>query len=130
MKKKYSVLIVDDDPSNLMQLFHILRSEYNILTAIDGVSVLEKANTFLPDLILLDVIMPDMSGYEVLAELKKSDKTKSIPVTFITGLSKEDNESEGQIMGAVGYIRKPFSAEVVKLSVSQQIQIIDQQQDL
>ncbi|MCL2808584.1 MAG: response regulator [Treponema sp.] len=121
MEKKYNVLIVDDNPPNLMEIFHILRSEYNILTAADGVSALEKANEFSPDLILLDVIMPDMSGFEVITELKKSDKTKSIPVIFITGLNKESNESEGLSLGAVDYIHKPFNADDVKLKVSQQL---------
>ena len=130
MEKKNSVLIVDDDSSNLMELFHILRSEYSILTAMDGVAALEKANEFSPDLILLDIIMPNMTGFEVLAELKKSEKTKSIPVVFITGLSDEGDESEGLAAGAVDYIRKPFNATVVKLRASQQIQLINLRREL
>jgi len=125
MENKESVLIVDDDPANLMALFHILRSNYNILTAADGISALEKINKFKPDLILLDIIMPEMNGFEVLTELKKSDKTKSIPVIFITGLS--DNESEGLALGAVDYIRKPFNTEDVKQKISQQFKILNSQ---
>ena len=123
MEKKNSVLIVDDDSINLMALFHILRSDYNILTAADGKSALEKINKFMPDLILLDVIMPDMNGFEVLAELKKSDKTKSIPVIIITGLI--ENENEGLTLGAVDYIRKPFNNEDVKQKVSRQLEILN-----
>jgi len=123
MEKKNSVLIVDDDSINLMALFHILRSDYNILTAADGKSALEKINKFMPDLILLDVIMPDMNGFEVLAELKKSDKTKSIPVIIITGLI--ENENEGLTLGAVDYIRKPFNTEDVKQKVSRQLEILN-----
>jgi len=120
VEEKNKLLLVDDDPSNLMELVHILQQDYKIYTAKDGSSALKIANSALPNLILLDVVMPGMSGFEVLAELKKSDNTKSIPVIFITGLSDE-NESEGLALGAVGFIQKPFSAEAVKLKVSQQI---------
>ncbi|MCL2722117.1 MAG: response regulator [Treponema sp.] len=125
-----SILIVDDDASNLMELNSILMSDYIVYAVSDGESALEKANESLIDLILLDVIMPDMNGFEVLAELKKSDNTKHIPVIFITSLSEEGNESEGLALGAVDYIRKPFSSEVVMLRVSQQIKIINLQRDL
>ena len=125
-----SILIVDDDASNLLELNSILTSDYIVYAVSDGTSALEKANESLIDLILLDVIMPDMSGFEVLAELKKTDNTKHIPVIFITSLSEEGNESEGLTLGAVDYIRKPFSPEVVKLRVGQQIKIINLQRDL
>jgi len=121
MEKKNSILIVDDNSSNLMELFHVLRDEYNILTAMNGPSALEKANMYSPDIILLDVIMPDMSGFDILIELKKSDKTKSIPVIFITGLSEKEKEREGFAIGAADYILKPFDAAHVKLSIRQQL---------
>jgi len=130
MEKKNSILIVDDDTANLMELTSILKSDYKLYAVSDGVSALEKAKESLPDLILLDVIMPDMDGFMVISELKKTDNVKSIPVIFITGLSEEGNESEGLAMGAVDYIRKPFSAEVVRLRVSQQIKIINLQREL
>ncbi|MCL2638092.1 MAG: response regulator [Oscillospiraceae bacterium] len=130
MEKRNSILIVDDDTSNLMELTHILKSDYKIHAVRDGISALEKAAEYLPDLILLDVIMPDMNGFEVLSELKKSEKTMSIPVIFITGISAESNESEGLAIGAVDYIRKPFDATVIKLRVGQQIKIVNLQRDL
>ena len=130
MEKKNSILIVDDDAANLMELTSILQSEYKLYAVSDGVTALEKAEESRPDLILLDVIMPEMDGFEVISKLKKSDNVKSIPVIFITGLSEEGNESEGLAKGAVDYIRKPFNAEVVKLRVSQQIKIINLQQEL
>ena len=130
MEKKNNILIVDDNSSNIMELYHILREEYNILTAIDATTAIETANDYLPDLILLDVIMPGMSGFEVLNELKKSDKTKSIRVIFITGLSEQGNECEGLTIGAVDYIRKPFNEAIVKLRVRQQIEIINLKRDL
>ena len=125
MEKKNSLLIVDDDPLNLMELYHILRMEYNILTAVNGLSVLEKANEFMPDLILLDIIMPGMNGFEVITELKKTESTKSIPVIFITGLSDKNDEKEGMALGAADYICKPFAAETVKTKVREQIEIVN-----
>jgi len=122
MEKKHSILIVDDDKSNLMVLTKILLPEYKLYTIMDGAYALEKVNKSLPDLILLDIIMPDISGYEILAELKKSDKTKSIPVIFITGLSDEYNKSQMLANGAADYILKPFDETSVKLKVRQQIE--------
>jgi len=130
MEKKNSILIVDDDAANLMELNSILQFDYKLYAVSDGSSALEKAKESLPDLILLDVIMPDMNGFEVISKLKKTDSTKSIPVIFITGLSEEGNESEGLTMGAVDYIRKPFNYDVVKLRVSQQIKIVNLQREL
>ena len=129
MDKKNNVLIVDDDSSNLMELFHIFRMDYNILSAMDGSSALEKANEYMPDLILLDVIMPDMNGFEVLQELKKSSKTESIPVIFLSGLSEGRDESEGLALGAVDYIRKPINEAIVKHRVRKQLELVNKQRD-
>jgi len=125
MEKNNSLLIVDDDVSNLIELTHILQNEYKILTAKDGASALKRIKKTLPDLILLDIIMPDMNGFDVLTEIKKNDMTKDIPVIFITGISEGENESMGLSLGAVDYIRKPFDSLVVQLRVRHQIQIIN-----
>ena len=130
MQEKNSILIVDDDPSNLMELIHILKADYKIRSVKDGKSALENAAEFLPDIILLDVIMPEMSGFEVLEEFKKQERTKAIPVIFITGMKDSVNESEGLAKGAVDYIRKPFDATVVKLRVGQQLKIVNLQREL
>ncbi|MCL2577128.1 MAG: response regulator [Defluviitaleaceae bacterium] len=124
MTKKNSLLIVDDDAANLMELTHIFRAEYKVYVVKDGKAALEKATESLPDLILLDVIMPDMNGFDVLRELKKSEKTKDIPVIFITGMNDNENEGEGLSIGAVDYIRKPFNTTVVKIRVRNQIEIV------
>ena len=129
-KEKNKLLIVDDDMSNLMELTHILQPEYKIYTAKDGLIAMERAEKSLPDLILLDIIMPGMSGFDVLAELKKNEKTRMIPVIFITGVSESTNESEGLSVGAVDYIRKPFDSMVVKLRVRHQIQIINLKREM
>ena len=124
-EKKNSVLIVDDDTSNLMELTHMLRADYKLRAVRDGASALKNANEYLPDIILLDVVMPGMNGYEVIAELKKTDKTKDIPVIFITGMKDSVNESEGLALGAAAYIRKPFDPEDVKQRIRQQLEIIN-----
>ena len=121
-----SVLIVDDEKSNILYLNSILSADYEIYTAKDGPRALELANEFVPDLILLDIIMPDMDGYEIIKALKSSDATKDIPVIFVTGLSGSAEESKGLILGAEDYIAKPFNDEIVRLRVRNQIKIVNQ----
>ena len=123
---KNTILIVDDEKSNLLVLNDILGADYTLFMARGGLEAIERVNEYLPDLILLDILMPDMNGYEVLSELKKSEKTQDIPVIFITGLSGSDDEVEGLTLGAVDYISKPFIPEIVKLRVQNQIKIINQ----
>jgi len=130
MERQNSLLIVDDDASNLMELASILKPEYKIYAVKDGKPALDKAHEALPDLILLDVVMPDMNGFEVLAELKRSERTKDIPVIFITGVNDSESEREGLAIGAVDYIRKPFNSMVVKHRVRLQVQILNLQRDL
>ncbi|MCL2690231.1 MAG: response regulator [Chitinispirillia bacterium] len=130
IKNNNTLLIVDDDASTLMEFVHLFQPKYTIYTAKDGSSALERAQELSPDLILLDIIMPGMNGFEVLANLKKSDRTRSIPVIFITGLNENSNESEGLALGAVDYIRKPFDVTVVKYRIRNQIKIINLQRDL
>ena len=122
---KNSVLIVDDDISSIKELNHILNPEYTIHIAKSGKDCIEAAEKFIPDVILLDIIMPDMDGYEVITMLKESEITKNIPVIFITGLSKPDDEEKGLALGAADYIIKPFSPAIVKLRVRNQIKILD-----
>ncbi|MCL2665354.1 MAG: response regulator [Defluviitaleaceae bacterium] len=128
--EKNSLLIVDDDTSNLLQLANILQPEYTIYAAKDGSSALKTAEKSMPDLILLDVIMPDMNGFEVFAELQKSSRTKTIPVIFITGLRGSEDEEKGLALGAADYISKPFNSAIVKLRVRNQIKLINLQRDL
>ena len=125
-RKKYSVLIVDDSPIIIMELSKILSPYYEILTEINAQNVVETAQKLKPDLILLDIIMPEEDGYTTIASLKNREETKDIPVIFITGLSATDNEERGLAWGAVDYITKPFSPEIVKLRVENQITILEQ----
>ena len=124
--KKNSVLIVDDEKSNIIALTHILSSEYTIYFAKNGTDAIELAEKFLPDVILLDILMPGMDGYDVISRLKKGNKTNEIPVIFITGLTGVEEEEKGLSLGAVDYISKPFSPAIVKLRVRSQMQMLNQ----
>ena len=128
--KENSILIVDDDVPNIMALTDILSRDYTIFAAKDGRRAIKAAEERLPDLILLDVLMPDMDGYTVIAELKKSKKTQNIPVIFITGLGSSEDEKRGLALGATDYISKPFSPEIVRLRVKNQLTIINQMRTL
>ena len=120
------ILIIDDEKSNLLYLHTVLRPEYAVYAFKDGVEALEKVESVQPDLILLDIVMPGMDGYEVLAALKAREDTQSIPVIFITGQDSKADEERGLSAGVADYIVKPFSAAVVKLRVGNQIQIVNQ----
>jgi len=121
--RKQTVLIVDDEPTNIEILNRALGTDYEILAVTSGKEALEIAAHQSPDLIVLDIIMPVMSGYEVLQNLKQSASLKEIPVVFITALDREDRETRGLELGAVDYITKPFNPAVVKLRVKTQLQL-------
>ena len=128
--EKNSVLIVDDQEINLEILQCILSPEYTVYMAKGGLSALKSIDEHLPDLILLDIVMPDMNGFVVLETIKKSEKTSNIPVIIITGLGSTEDEEKGMALGAADFIHKPFSNYVVKARVSNQIRIINQNRDL
>ena len=122
--KKHSILIIDDEKPHLNVLIHILNQEYTLYTAKDGQTGLDIAFEFVPDIILLDIILPDINGYEVITHLKASETTKHIPVIFITGLVSGENVKKGMAMGAADYIPKPFSATTVREKVKAQIDLL------
>jgi len=125
-KKEFTILITDDEKFNLDILGNILSPLYNILISRNGTRALEIATKNTPDLILLDIVMPDMSGFEVITKLKDSRDTVKIPVIFITGLSDPADEEKGFFLGAVDYITKPFNKAIVKARVNTHIKIVDQ----
>ncbi|MDR2314442.1 MAG: response regulator [Spirochaetaceae bacterium] len=116
------VLVVDDVEMNRLILEEILKDGYTILTAENGKRALEvlKTTTVIPKIILLDVFMPEMNGYELLKVLKSDESFKRIPVIFIT---TSDSESEALTAGAVDFISKPFLPEIVKLRVKNQVEL-------
>ena len=115
---KNVLLLVDDDPENIEIVNSILGDEYEIRVAVNGVKALELANIEpTPRLILLDVIMPQMDGYDVCKHLKAGRKTRDIPVIFLTGKTDVADETRGFEVGAVDYIHKPFSPPIVTARV-------------
>jgi phosphoserine phosphatase RsbU/P len=116
--EKKLVLVVDDAPANLHVAHSILKHDFKILVATSGAKALDLAKTKpQPDLILLDVVMPEMNGYEVCGILKATPETRDIPVIFLTGKTEAEDETKGFEAGAVDYIHKPFSPAVVKARV-------------
>ena len=121
---KQKVLIVDDSDVIIDLLMETLKDSYAIVTSTNGQKALEIASADPPpDIILLDVQMPGMNGYEVCERLKALEKTRAIPVIFITGLNGEDNEYRGLELGALDYISKPFSLSLVKARVRNHMEL-------
>jgi phosphoserine phosphatase RsbU/P len=116
--EKKTVLLVDDAPANIQIVNSILKDIYKIRIATSGAKALELVKVSPPpDLVLLDVMMPEMDGYEVCARLKLDPETRDIPVIFLTGQTEVEDETKGFDVGAVDYIHKPFSPAVVKARV-------------
>lgn len=117
------ILIVDDELTNIEVIADIFGEDHEILFATEGEKALEIAATAQPDVILLDVIMPGMDGYEVCRQLKLERQTAGIPVIFITALGDVAAETRGLELGAMDYVTKPFSPAVVNMRVKNQIEL-------
>jgi sigma-B regulation protein RsbU (phosphoserine phosphatase) len=129
--EKKTVLVVDDAPANIHVVNEILHDTYRVRIATTGVKGLELAkSTPGPDLILLDVIMPGMDGYEVCARLKAGSATRDIPVIFLTGQTESADETRGFEVGAVDYIHKPFSPAVVAARVQTHLALRETREQL
>ena len=122
-KDKQKILIADDERFNLNILVDILKPDYKVIVAKDGKQALERAKSNPPDLILLDIMMPEMDGYEACKNLKENEQTKDIPVIFITAMKEEGNEAKGFDLGAMDYITKPFQAAIVIARVKAQLKM-------
>lgn len=121
---KHEILIVDDEPVNIKALAEAFRSTYRIRFATNGKDALKIAlGETPPDLLLLDIRMPGMDGYEVCAELKRNPNTRDIPVIFITAKTMEEDEARGLELGAADYIVKPFSLPIVEARVRTQMEL-------
>ncbi len=132
MEEKQRILVVDDTPANIQILTNLLMDEYDISIATNGVDALALANSSKsrPDLILLDIMMPDMDGYEVCKRLKKEETTKKIPVLFVTTKGETEDETKGLELGALDYITKPISPPVVKERVRNHMKLYLHQEQL
>ncbi|MBF0379920.1 MAG: two-component system response regulator [Magnetococcales bacterium] len=128
---KPTILIVDDTPENLDILGGILRKEYKVKAALNGEKALRIATgSPRPDMILLDIMMPEMDGYEVCQRLKENPATNKIPIIFITAKAEVADERKGLELGAVDYITKPISPPIVDIRVRTQLALYNQQREL
>lgn len=128
--RKQLVLIIDDQKTNLKILGDILRQDTDIMLAQSAEQGFRKAEAYQPDLILLDVLMPDISGFELIKKLKHNSQTSSIPVIFITALNDSSHEEQGLRLGACDYIYKPFHAAIVQARVRLHLQLARQRKML
>ena len=119
------VLIVDDNATNLDLLVNTLKTEYRLGIAKNGPNALEYAVKHIPDLVLLDIMMPEMDGYEVCTRLKANPGTAAIPIIFITAMSETVNKTRGFELGAVDYITKPFHATEVKARIRTHLSLVE-----
>lgn len=122
--KKPTILIVDDMTTNLLLLSDLLKDDYNIKISKSGTKALEILNA--PndiDLVLLDIEMPDINGYEVCKELKNNNKTKNLPIVFITAKNSEEDEEFALNLGAIDYITKPFSKAILRLRLKNHLEL-------
>lgn len=107
-----TILVIDDSEFARMSAQAILKKYYNVEFAKNGISGIEKAVELKPDLILLDVLMPGMDGFETCRRLKLNDETKNIPIIFVTSMSQHTTEGAGLSMGAADYICKPYDGSI------------------
>jgi len=124
------ILVVDDTPQNLSIMHDVLEGDYIVKLANNGARALKIAATTPPDLILLDIMMPEMDGYEVCQRLKADPATSRIPVIFVTALTDSTNEQQGFDAGAVDYITKPISPPVVLARVKSHLALRKQTEEL
>ena len=116
-----TILIVDDEPINIKVLSDLLKDDAQIIFATDGEKGIASVHENHPALILLDVMMPDLDGYEVCKRLKANPRTKSIPIIFITAMDHEQDVAAGLELGAIDYVTKPFNPDVVRMKVKNQL---------
>ena len=114
---KPKILVVDDQPINIRVIHGLFKSQFDVVMAMNGEQALSQAEQHRPDLIILDVMMPDMDGYEVCRRLKANDKTSHVPVVFVTAHSDPADEKQGIAMGAIDFISKPINAVLVEARV-------------
>lgn len=128
--ERQTVLIVDDDLSSIEILSEALEGDYDVLFALTGKEALTTAYTEQLDVILLDLVLPDMSGYAVCRSLKNNPSTKAVPIIFITAMGDMEQEAAGLELGAVDYIAKPFHPAIVKLRVKNHLELKAQRDTL
>jgi diguanylate cyclase (GGDEF)-like protein len=121
--RRQRILIVEDVKLNAQILVNALKDTYDLRVAYNGVQALAMVKEEMPDLILLDIIMPEMDGYEVCARLQADPNTRDIPILFLTALEGDQNEAYGLELGAMDYIRKPFNLPIVKAKIRNHLEL-------
>jgi diguanylate cyclase (GGDEF)-like protein len=121
--RRHKVLIVDDTTANIEILYKILHGEYDVYFAKNGMDGIKVVQREMPDLILLDIMMPEMDGYQVCTHLKADPQTASIPVIFITAMGSEEDETKGLDCGAIDYLTKPISPPIVRARVRNHLEL-------
>ena len=121
--RRQRILIVEDVKLNAQILVNALKDTYDLRVAHNGVEALAMVREEMPDLILLDIIMPEMDGYEVCARLQSDPNTRDIPILFLTALEGDQNEAYGIELGAMDYIRKPFNVSIVKAKIRNHLEL-------
>ena len=129
-KERSTILIVDDQVENIDILRHALKDTYKIIAALNGESAIALASRNQPDIILLDIMMQGIDGYEVCKRLKQGFSTRDIPVIFVTAMSDEQDESKGLGLGAIDYITKPISSMIVRQRIKTHLALHNQHQML
>jgi CheY-like chemotaxis protein len=124
--EKMTVLVVDDATENIDVIVGLLKQQYKVKASTNGIKALKIINSKPPDLVLLDIMMPEMDGYEVIKAMKQNPATAEIPVIFLTGKSEASDETAGFELGAVDYISKPFNPSVVKARVQTHLELVRQ----
>ncbi|GHV70871.1 hypothetical protein AGMMS49928_20350 [Spirochaetia bacterium] len=129
-EKRQTIVMVDDSMTSLSLGKDILKDKYNVFPVSSGADFFALIENFIPDLVLLDILMPEMDGYEVIKKLKANKETYNIPVIFLTSRSDQDNELEGLSLGAIDYITKPFSPALLIQRIENHLLIAAQKQEL
>ncbi|MBF0423316.1 MAG: response regulator [Magnetococcales bacterium] len=126
MDKKKTILLVDDTPDNLSFLSKVLQDDFKVKVANDGTKALKAATSGVPpDLILLDIMMPELDGYEVCRRLKADASTANIPIIFVTGKDSRMDEAKGLMLGAVDFVMKPIDVTLVKTRIRVHLAQVD-----
>lgn len=128
-ERRVKLLLVDDQPVNIQALYQVFAPDHQVLAATDGPKALAIAHKQQPDLVLLDLVMPGMDGFEVCRRLKQDPSTRDIPVIFLTASSDPESEEQGLDAGAVDFIAKPFNSKIVKARVKTHV-TLKRQSDL
>ena len=126
MSDRHTILVVDDDPNNIIILMAALKDEYDVISALNGYEAIDRLTGHKPDLILLDMMMPDLSGLDVCSIIKSDAAFADIPVIFLTAVDSQEAELQGLEAGGIDYLTKPVNLALLKLRVRNHLALKEQ----